>query len=168
MNLYLWISLFCQIGTVLDMVYLSEARNNCTIFDMSGIKVCFKKCCGLWKHAICAESCEGFSCEVDSQCDDGCCQEGRCKASDCFPSRLIIAVASTTLATLAVFTIVMLLRCWFHKKRKLISRNVNCSIGHHVNMDEPYWRVKSLESRTKPPKAEAATNNEINNGFHIT
>ncbi len=161
MTKLLWLPLFCYLGNVLSMA--SEA-SNCSIYDDDGVNTCTKKCCGIWKHAVCTESCVGFSCDGDSECDGGCCQEGRCKASDCLPSRLIIAVAITAITTFVLFTIVMLLWCWLQRKRKLISQNIPRPRGHHVDMDEPYWRVKSFHPGAKQQKV--SSNGNVNNGFN--
>jgi hypothetical protein len=165
MTKYLWRPLLCYIGIVLNMVYISEA-NNCSIYGDDGLKMCTKKCCGLWKHAVCTESCVGFSCERDSQCDGGCCQEGKCNASNCLPLRLIFAVATTAIITFALLTMIMLLWCWLQKKRKLITRNIPPPRGCYVDMDEPYWRVRSFNPSSSTELPKFATNGNVNNGFH--
>ena len=157
-----WLPLLCYTGIVFNMAYVSKA-SNCSIYDDNEVvKTCTKKCCGFWKLAVCSDSCVGFSCYRDSECDDGCCQEGTCKASNCLPSRLIFAVTTTAIITFALFTVIILLWCLLQKKRKLITQNITRPRGHYVNMDEPYWRVRSFDPRIK----QVERNGSVNNGFH--
>ena len=151
---------------VMNVLYLTEA-SNCSVYDENGsMKTCNKKCCGIWRHAICTESCVGFSCDRNSDCDDGCCQEGQCKTSDCLPMRLIIAVVTTATAMFVLLFVVMFLWNRLRKKRKLIARNIPRPRGHYVDMDEPYWRVKSFDPRVRLSRGDVATNCKENNGFN--
>lgn len=148
MTKYLRLLLLCELGILSNVVYMTKA-SNCTVYDESGLGMCTMNCCGLWTHAVCTESCVGFTCDDDSQCGDGCCQEGKCKATNCLPLRLIKAVVTTALVTFALFVIVMLIWRWLQKKRKLRTRNMSRPRGHYVDMDQPYWRVKSFDPRIK-------------------
>ena len=158
MNKYLSLLLLCKVGILSNVVYITEA-SNCSVYDESGLRTCTMNCCGIWAHAVCAKSCVGFTCDNDSQCGDGCCQEGTCKSTNCLPLRLIIAVATTAFVTFALFVIVMLIWRWLQKKRKLRTRNIARPRGHYVDMDQPYWRVKSFDPRIK------FSNGRVNNGL---
>ena len=161
---WLWLPVLWYSGIVLNVASLSKG-SNCSIYgEDGGVRTCTKKCCGLWNLAVCSDSCVGFSCYRDGECDDGCCQEGRCQASSCLPSRLIIAVTTTAIITFALFTLVILLWCWLQKRRKLLTRNIPRPRGHYVDMDEPYWRVRSFDPRIK--LVEVGRNGNVNNGFH--
>ena len=155
---YLTLLLLCELGILSNVVCGAEA-SNCSVYNEHGLNICTMNCCGLWPHAVCAESCVGFTCDNDSQCGDGCCQEGTCKRTNCLPLRLIIAIVTTTFMTFALILIVMLIWRWLRKRRKLRTQNIGRPRGHHVDMDQPYWRVKSLDPRITFPTGR------VNNGL---
>lgn len=135
------------------IVGISQAKH-CSIFDQLESKKCTKYCCGDWEHSFCHETCDGFSCRTDSECGSGCCNEGKCH-KNCAPVRLIIGVTITFVVTLTLLVVLMLLRCYLRKKNPPQTNNVACS--HFVDMGEPYWRVRTLNSTTPRPSMQISS-----------